>query len=95
MVFPGGFGAAKNLCDFGFKGADMAVDPEVARVLKEFHGAGKPLALCCIAPVVAAKVLGEVKLTMGKKGDKWPYGDAIDAAKYEMIRSTSFIFLAS
>ena len=25
VVFPGGFGAAKNLCDFGFKGADMKV----------------------------------------------------------------------
>ena len=57
MVFPGGFGAAKNLCDFGFKGADMAVDPEVAPVLKEFHGAGKPLALCCIAVVVGERIL--------------------------------------
>ena len=39
------------------------------------------MALCCISPVLAAKVLGGVKVTMGRKGDKWPYGDAIDAAK--------------
>ena len=32
IVFPGGFGAAKNLSNFGFKGADMTVDPDVARI---------------------------------------------------------------
>lgn len=25
LLIPGGFGAAKNLCDFGFKGGDMSV----------------------------------------------------------------------
>lgn len=25
ILIPGGFGAAKNLCDFGFKGAEMTV----------------------------------------------------------------------
>ena len=29
---------------------------KVSRVLEEFHSAGKPQALCCISPVVAAKV---------------------------------------
>lgn len=55
IVIPGGFGAAKNLSDFGFKGAEMTVNPEVSRLLKEFHSAGKPIALCCIAPILAAK----------------------------------------
>merc|ERR1711860_152567 len=36
LVVPGGFGAAKNLSTFGFKGAEMPVDPERERVLKEF-----------------------------------------------------------
>ena len=58
VVFPGGFGAAKNLSDFAFKGTDMTVDPEVERVLKEFNKSGKPIALCCIAPILAAKVFG-------------------------------------
>ena len=58
VVFPGGFGAAKNLSDFAFKGTDMTVEPEVERVLKEFKESGKPIALCCIAPILAAKVLG-------------------------------------
>lgn len=58
VVFPGGFGAAKNLCDFASKGAECAVHPDVARVLRGFHSRQKPVALCCIAPVLAAKVLG-------------------------------------
>lgn len=84
-VIPGGFGAAKNLSDFGFKGADMSVDAEVERVIKDFHIAGKPMALCCIAPIVAAKVLGKTgpTLTLGNCGpeDQWPYQGAINAAK--------------
>jgi enhancing lycopene biosynthesis protein 2 len=59
VVFPGGFGAAKNLCDFATKGASCSVLPDVDRVIKEFHGAGKPVGLCCIAPVLAAKTLGK------------------------------------
>jgi len=81
IVFPGGFGAAKNLSDFAFKGAEMKVDPDVERIIKEFHKDGKPVALCCIAPVLAARVIQGVKLTLGKKGEKWPFGDAIDAAR--------------
>jgi len=84
-VIPGGFGAAKNLSDFGFKGADMSVDAEMERVIKDFHIAGKPMALCCIAPIVAAKVLGKTgpNLTLGNCGpeDQWPYQGAINAAK--------------
>ena len=34
LIFPGGFGAAKNLCDFAVKGADCIVNPEVARLIK-------------------------------------------------------------
>ena len=41
LVFPGGFGAAKNLSDVGFKGVDMTVHAEVERVLKEFLAAGE------------------------------------------------------
>merc|ERR550517_1603615 len=73
VVFPGGFGAAKNLSDFGFKGTDMTVNAEVERVLTAFKGAGKPIALCCIAPILAAKVFGSsggVTLTLGMTGDK-------------------------
>jgi enhancing lycopene biosynthesis protein 2 len=58
VVFPGGFGAAKNLCTFAKDGPDCRIDPDVERVVKGFKAAGKPIAMCCIAPVIGAKVLG-------------------------------------
>jgi enhancing lycopene biosynthesis protein 2 len=58
IVFPGGFGAAKNLCDFAMKGAAAAVHPEVARLLKEMAVAGKPIGAICIAPALIAAALG-------------------------------------
>uniref|UniRef100_A0A8C0CPZ1 Glutamine amidotransferase class 1 domain containing 3 n=1 Tax=Balaenoptera musculus TaxID=9771 RepID=A0A8C0CPZ1_BALMU len=42
-VFPGGFGAAKNLSTFAVDGGDCKVNKDVERVLKEFHQAGKPI----------------------------------------------------
>lgn len=69
LFFPGGFGAAKNLCTFAKDGAGMTVLPEIERLLREFHGAGKPIALCCIAPVLAARVLPGVTVTLGAEGD--------------------------
>jgi len=67
LVLPGGFGAAKNLCDFAFSGAGCAVHPEVARVVCAVHAAGRPVGAICIAPVILAKLLGEEKprLTIG------------------------------
>jgi enhancing lycopene biosynthesis protein 2 len=58
LILPGGFGAAKNLCDFAVKGAECVVNPEVARLVRAVHEQGKPLAAVCIAPALLAKVLG-------------------------------------
>jgi enhancing lycopene biosynthesis protein 2 len=67
LVLPGGFGAAKNLCDFAFRGADCEVHPEVARVVRAVHAGGKPVGALCIAPVLLARLLGAEKprLTIG------------------------------
>lgn len=62
LFIPGGFGAAKNLCDFAFKGPDCEVHPEVARLIQEIVAAKKPLAAVCIAPALVAKVLGNEKI---------------------------------
>jgi enhancing lycopene biosynthesis protein 2 len=59
VVFPGGFGAAKNLCDFAVKGAAASVNPEVSRLLKEFVAANKPIGVICIAPAMLAAALGK------------------------------------
>ncbi|MEE4311891.1 MAG: isoprenoid biosynthesis glyoxalase ElbB [candidate division KSB1 bacterium] len=67
LVFPGGFGAAKNLCTFAFDGVNCKVNSEVDRLIREMHSAGKPQGFICIAPVIAAKVLGshQPELTIG------------------------------
>lgn len=71
FFLPGGFGAANNLCSFATQGADCSVDPQVERVLREAHAAGKPLGFICIAPALGAKVFGGegVKLTIGHDKD--------------------------
>ncbi|XP_002739842.1 glutamine amidotransferase-like class 1 domain-containing protein 3, mitochondrial [Saccoglossus kowalevskii] len=82
VIFPGGFGAAKNLCNFAVEGTKLSVNPDVERVLKEFHSAKKPIGLCCIAPVLAAKVIKGCELTVGhdqEEDGKWPYAGTAGA----------------
>ncbi len=62
VILPGGFGAAKNLCNFALAGENFEVNAEVARVLQEFHKAGKPIGFVCIAPAIGAKLFGPEKL---------------------------------
>ncbi len=69
LIFPGGFGGAKNLCTFAFHGKDMTVDPQVERVIREFREAGKPIGFICITPALAAKVIPGVRITLGCEGD--------------------------
>jgi enhancing lycopene biosynthesis protein 2 len=61
LILPGGFGAAKNLCDFAVKGADCTVHADVARVVRGVHAAKKPIGAICIAPALIAKLLGDEK----------------------------------
>ncbi|WP_297089674.1 isoprenoid biosynthesis glyoxalase ElbB [uncultured Draconibacterium sp.] len=65
IVFPGGFGAAKNLCTFAFDGPNCKVNADVERAIKETVSAGKPIGALCISPALIAKVLGDVQLTIG------------------------------
>lgn len=68
-IFPGGFGAAKNLTRWAFQGDAGEVQPEVARFIRELRGAGKPMGFMCIAPVIAAKVIPGATLTIGDDKD--------------------------
>ena len=69
LIFPGGFGVAKNLCDYAMAGADCSVNPDVFRLVSEVHSAEKPIGVICISPVMMGKVMekmGEkVSLTIG------------------------------
>lgn len=89
VVVPGGFGVAKNFCDFAVKGPDCTVDPKVEKVLKQFHELKKPIGLCCIAPVLAAKLFGSkgVEITLGKEGDEWPHSGTISTLLHKPIEA--------
>jgi len=67
LIFPGGYGAAKNLCTFAFDGPDCKVHPDVARLTKEVHEAGKPIGAICISPALMAKIFQgqSAQLTIG------------------------------
>jgi enhancing lycopene biosynthesis protein 2 len=71
LIFPGGFGVAKNLCSFAVDGRNMKVLPAVERLARDVRQAGKPSGYVCIAPVLAARLFGGegVKVTIGNDRD--------------------------
>lgn len=89
IVLPGGFGAAKNLSSFAFDGEKMAVDETLTNILKDFHRAQKPIGMCCISPVILARLIPGVRLTLGKMKNLdaneaknvFPYSGAVFAAR--------------
>lgn len=108
VVFPGGFGAAKNLCTFAFDGADCTVIPEVEKVVKETVAAEKPIGALCIAPVIFAKILGDVNVTIGQdeatlqaieklggSHQKTTHGEIVVDEKYKLITTPCYMLDAS
>jgi len=65
LLFPGGFGAAKNLSTWAFDGAEATVLPEVEKAIRGMVKLKKPVGALCISPVILAKIFGEVNLTIG------------------------------
>jgi enhancing lycopene biosynthesis protein 2 len=66
VIFPGGYGVAKNLSSFAKDGEKMIVNKEIEKIIQDFHKHGKPIGMCCISPVIAAKVINNCKITLGK-----------------------------
>jgi len=65
VVFPGGFGVAKNLCSFAVDGAGLTVNQQVEKVIKSAYQNQKPIGAMCISPVIIPKILGNVEITIG------------------------------
>jgi enhancing lycopene biosynthesis protein 2 len=65
LLFPGGFGVAKNLCSFAFEGEHCKVNPEIALVVRDAISLRKPIGALCISPVILANLMGDVKVTIG------------------------------
>lgn len=69
IIFPGGFGAAKNLSTVAFDGANAKVNPDVEKAVKGMHEKKKPIGALCIAPAFIAKILGNVIVSIGQDED--------------------------
>ncbi|MGQ4005243.1 isoprenoid biosynthesis glyoxalase ElbB [Francisellaceae bacterium CB300] len=67
VIFPGGFGAAKNIMDFAFVGDDTyTMNEEVLKFARAFYLADKPAGYICIAPLMIPLVYPEgTKVTVG------------------------------
>jgi enhancing lycopene biosynthesis protein 2 len=76
MLFPGGFGAAKNLSDWAFKGTGAKINPDAEKAVREMAKAGKPIGALCISPVILARILGDVEITVG---DEYPTIKAVES----------------
>ncbi|MEI6060346.1 MAG: isoprenoid biosynthesis glyoxalase ElbB [Bacteroidota bacterium] len=108
VLFPGGFGVAKNLCTFAFKGANCEVNPQVTEVIREAVSLRKPIGALCISPVILAKVLGDVEITigndpltaeavekMGAKHKTTTHGQVIFDKKYKVFSTPCYMLDAS
>ncbi len=70
VIFPGGYGAAKNLSDFAVKGAASTVQTDVLQFARAFAATGKPMGFVCIAPAMIPHIYGaDAKLTIGSDAD--------------------------
>jgi enhancing lycopene biosynthesis protein 2 len=69
FIFPGGFGAAKNYCDWAVKGEACEMNPLMEAFMRRVVERKKPIGVICIAPLVLARALKGTqvhpKLTVG------------------------------
>lgn len=107
VVFPGGYGVALHLCDWGLKGAACSVNPEVERVIKEFSDSDKPIVAICISPVLVAKVLGRKNITVtigndpetaaeiektGSRHEKCAVNDYVSDREHKIITTPAYMY---
>jgi enhancing lycopene biosynthesis protein 2 len=77
LVIPGGFGAAKNLTQWAFKGPEGEIQEDVKRSIATMVAAQRPVVGLCMGPTVIAKALEgslvKPHLTVGTDKDPSPY----------------------
>ena len=108
LVFPGGFGAAKNLSSFAIDGAECTVEKSVVRAVQAMHEQGKPIAALCISPVLIARLLPQARVTIGQDDGtakaieamggvhiKSGHGDVVVDEKLNLITSPCYMLDAS
>lgn len=108
LVFPGGFGAAKNLCTFAFDGPDCTVNADVEAAIRSTAVAEKPIGALCISPALITKVLGDVEVTIGQDEGtanaieimggshvKTTHGEIVVDKKYKVITTPCYMLDAT
>ncbi len=108
LMFPGGFGVAKNLSTFAFDGSSCIVNEEVEKVIKETNRVGKPIGGLCISPVVIAKVFDGAEVTigndagtiqaleeMGAKHRFTTHGEVVVDNKYKVVTTPCYMLDAT
>src|SRR5680860_591734 len=104
LVFPGGFGVAKNLCTFAFDGVDCKVNSDVEAAIRSTIVAEKPIGALCISPVLIAKVIGDVEVTIGQDKEtidaietfgathlKTSHGEIVVDEKYKIVTTPCYM----
>lgn len=91
LVIVGGWGAVKNLSTFAVDGIDATVNPDVARLIVEMHGLGKPIgALSAGALLVAVTLKGHtqtpLQATIGNDPETAAYFAQVGAQHVESTR---------
>jgi enhancing lycopene biosynthesis protein 2 len=108
LIFPGGFGVAKNLCDFAFKGVDCTVNPDVEKAVRSTVVAEKPIGALCISPVLISKILVDVEVTIGNEETassaiesfgathiEKTHGEIVYDPKYKLVTSPCYMLDAT
>ena len=72
LIIPGGFGCAKNLCSFAFKGAEADVSEDVFTFIRAIHKSQKPIGAICVSPALIALSLKEFSPTITLGPDSEP-----------------------
>ncbi len=107
VFMPGGFGVAKNLSDFAFKGADCTVLPELVNVIKKAVELQKPIGALCISPAIIVKILEGAKVTIGTEENNavieemggnhiiTTHGEVIIDKKYNLVTTPCYMLDAT
>jgi enhancing lycopene biosynthesis protein 2 len=108
LIFPGGYGVAKNLSNFAFEGADCKVNIQVEKVVRDMVRQDKPVGALCIAPVLMARIMNQPELTIGddpetmqaleKMGSRHKitgHGEIVVDKNYKLVTSPCYMLDAS
>lgn len=108
LIFPGGFGVAKNLSTLAFDGASCKVDLNMEKAVLDMVKATKPIGALCIAPAVMAKIIQGALVTvgnddptiqaiekMGSKHQKATHGEIVVDEAFKIVSTPCYMLDAN